>query len=185
MECADRWLWNRETSTHRGFGCWDAHFQNMAVPDIKIWSQTSTSNRWYLKGGKTRYFRKTITDLGDHDKVSSRGRYPQFLWWCIGSLTCWTTAQKPITFKHDAKRILTFSLDGLQSVNMAFGKGVVVCCYGRCRKKNNKTLRMSEGKCRISPTKAPLLQTFKMAVHIWYMPRVSSEASYPQNGWSS
>ena len=105
--------------------------------------------------GKTRYFRKTITDLGYHDKVSSRGRYPQFLWWCIGSLTCWTTAQKPITFKHDAKRILTFSLDGLQSVDMAFGKGVVVCCYGRCRKKNNKTLRMSEGKCRISPTKAP------------------------------
>lgn len=28
-------------------------------------------------------------------------------------------------------------------------------------------------------------QTFKMAFHIWYPPRVSSEASYPQNGRSS
>lgn len=26
------------------------------------------------------------------------------------------------------------------------------------------------------------LQTFKTAVHLWYSPRVSSEASYPQNG---
>jgi hypothetical protein len=51
------------------------------TPIYKTWrcqtlSQTSTSkfNRHLKDGNKTRCFSKAITDLGDQDKVSSRGK---------------------------------------------------------------------------------------------------------------
>ena len=61
-----------------------------------------------------------------------------------------------------------------------------VCVIAVAGRKNSKTLQ-SVCECRMGNAGSPRqkVQTFKMAIHIWYLPRVSSEASYPQNGRSS
>jgi hypothetical protein len=86
-------------------------------------------------------------------------------------------------FQTRCKTDTHHSLDRLQSVYMAFGEEslsyVVMAVAGR---KATKPSILCE--CRKGNAGSPRqkFQTFKMAVHIWYGPRVSSEASYPQNG---
>lgn len=62
---------------------------------------------------------------------------------------------------------------------------IVVCCYGSCRKRTTKPQICAKVGREMPGSSRQKLQTFKMVSHIWNSPRVSSEASYPQNGWSS